>query len=162
MKIEIKKITKENFSQYGELITINDGEAKSGNANTAEFFFDLAKIEVLGGDTKARLNIFKTIKRDFPLRIDMMEMHPYSSQIFLPYSKTKFIVIVAPGSSKPDLNKIECFLVSNGDGVNFNAKIWHCPLTSTEDETFIMVDKKDAKNNIAIYNFTEEETFSIL
>ena len=161
MKIEIKKITKENFSQYGELITINNGEAKSGNANTAEFFFDLAKIEVLGSDTNARLNIIKTIKRDFPLRIDMMEMHPYSSQVFLPYSKTKFIIMVAPGNSKPDLNKIECFLVSNGDGVNFNAKIWHCPLTSTEDETFIMIDKKDAKTNIAIYDFTEEEAFNL-
>ena len=68
MKIEIKKITKENFSPYGELITINNGEAKSGNANTAEFFFDLAKIDVLGSDTCARLNIIKTIKRDFPLK----------------------------------------------------------------------------------------------
>jgi ureidoglycolate lyase len=161
MKIEIKKITKDNFSQYGELITINNEEAKSGNANTAEFFFDLAKIEVLGNDTSARFNIIKTIKRNFPLRIEMMEMHPYSSQVFLPYSKTKFIVMVAPGNIRPDLNKIECFLVSNGDGINFNAKIWHCPLTSTEVETFIMIDKKDFKTNIAIYDFKEEEIFNL-
>ena len=45
--------------------------------------------------------------------------------------------------------------------MNFNAKIWHCPLTSTEDETFIMIDKKDSKTNIAIYDFAEEEAFNL-
>jgi len=161
INFKIKNITKENFSQYGELITIDNNDSKSGNADTAQFHFDLALIEVLGNNTNARLNIIKTIKRNFPLRINMMEMHPYSSQIFLPYDKTKFIVLVAPGTNKPDLNKIEGFLVSGGDGINFNAKIWHCPLTSTEDETFIMIDKKESKENIEIYNFEKNEIFNL-
>ena len=161
IKMQIKIITKENFSKYGELITINNNESKSGNSDTAQFHFDLAKIEVLGENSNARLNIIKTIKRNFPLQIDMMEMHPLSSQIFLPYRKTSFIVLVAPGIDKPDLNKAECFLVKDGDGINFNAKVWHCPLTSTDDENFIMIDKKDAKENIAIYNFSENEIFNL-
>jgi len=159
--MQIKNITKENFSEYGELVTTNNNKSKSGNANTAEFYFDLATIEVLGVNSNARLNIIKTIKRSFPLRIDMMEMHPYSSQVFLPYGRTKFIVLVAPGVEKPNLNKAECFVVSNGDGINFNAKIWHCPLTSTENESFIMIDKRDSKENIAIYNFSENEVFNL-
>ena len=157
--MKIKDITKENFSEYGELITTNNNQSKSGNANTAQFYFDLAKIEVLGNNSNARLNIIKTTKRNFPLTIDMMEMHPYSSQVFLPYGRTKFIVLVAPGDEKPDLTKIECFIVSNGDGINFNAKVWHCPLTSTLDESFIMIDKKDSKENISIYTFSENEIF---
>ena len=159
--MQIINITIENFSEYGELITTSNNESKSGNANTAEFYFDLARIEVLGDNSNARLNIIKTTKRNFPLKIDMMEMHPYSSQVFLPYGKTKFIILVAPGVDRPDLDKIQCFLVSNGDGINFNAKIWHCPLTSTLDESFIMIDKKDSKENIAIYNFEESEIFNL-
>ena len=159
--MKIIDITKENFLKYGELITTSNNQSKSGNANTAQFYFDLAKIEILGKDTNARLNIIKTTKRNFPLKIDMMEMHPYSSQVFLPYGRTKFIVLVAPGFDKPDLTKIECFVVSNGDGINFNAKIWHCPLTSTLDESFIMIDKKDSKENISIYNFSENEIFNL-
>ena len=154
--MQIQKITKENFSEYGELISTNNNDSKSGNANTAEFYFDLARIEILGNDSNARLNIIKTIRRNFPLKIDMMEMHPYSSQVFLPYQKTKFIVLVASGVDKPDLNKVECFLVENGDGINFKAKIWHCPLTSTEEENFIMIDKNDSKENISIYNFSQK------
>ena len=159
--MQIQKITKENFSEYGELISTNNNDSKSGNANTAEFYFDLARIEILGNDSNARLNIIKTIRRNFPLKIDMMEMHPYSAQIFLPYGKTKFIVIVAPGEDRPDLSRVECFLVSDGDGINFKSKIWHCPLTSTEDESFIMIDKKDSKKNIAIYDFTKNEIFDL-
>ena len=159
--MQIKNISKENFSQYGELISINNNKSKSGNANTAEFYFDLATINILGSNSNARLNIIRTIKRNFPLKINMMEMHPYSSQIFLPYGKTKFIVLVAPGVNKPDLNQAECFLVSNGDGINFKAKIWHCPLTATKDESFIMIDKKNSKENIAIYNFSENEVFNL-
>ena len=159
--MQIKKITKENFSKYGELITLDNNVSKIGNADTAQFHFDLAKIEVLGDNSNARLNVIKTTKRIFPLKIDMMEMHPYSSQVFLPYQKTKFIVLVASGVDKPDLNKVECFLVENGDGINFKAKIWHCPLTSTEEENFIMIDKNDSKENISIYNFSQKEIFNL-
>ena len=157
--MQIKKISKENFSNYGELISINNNEPE--NAQTPQFHFDLARIEVLGNNSDARLNIIKTTKKNFPLKIDMMEMHPFSSQVFLPYGKTKFIVMVAPGTDKPDLKKIECFVVSNGDGINFKSKIWHCPLTSTEDESFIMIDKNDSKENIALYNFEENEVFNL-
>ena len=35
-------------------------------------------------------------KEFFLLNIDMLEMHPFSSQVFLPMSKTDFLVLVAP------------------------------------------------------------------
>ena len=57
--MKIKNITKENFSDYGELISTKNNNSKSGNANTAEFYFDLARIEILGDDSNARLNIIK-------------------------------------------------------------------------------------------------------
>ena len=64
--------------------------------------------------------------------------------------------------TKPDLNLIECFLVSNGDGINFKSRVWHFPLTSTvQDERFIMIDKKDSQKNIKIYNFSENEVFDL-
>lgn len=159
--MQIKDITKENFSKFGEVITTYNNQSKSGNANTAQFHFDLARIEVFGSNSNARLNIIDTTKRNFPLKIDFMEMHPFSSQVFLPYKKTKFIVVVAPGVDKPDLNLIECFLVANGDGINFKARVWHCPLTSTVNERFIMIDKKDSHDNLKIYNFSENEVFDL-
>jgi len=159
MKFDIKSITKDNFSLYGDLITTKDKSSKEINNNTTESFFDLANIEILGDDKRSRLNIFNTKKRIFPLKIDMLEMHPLSSQIFLPITKTDFIVLVAPINKKPDVQKIECFKISNGDGINFKPLVWHFPLISIEHGKFITVDKKDAKENIEIYNFNKNEKF---
>ena len=161
MKLYFKEITKENFSLYGDLITIKNKISENINENTTQSFFDLANIEILGEDNNARLNIFNAKKRIFPLNIDMLEMHPLSSQVFLPMSKIDFIAVVTPIDTKPDLNKIECFKISNGDGINFKSGVWHFPLISTQDAQFITIDKKDAKKNIEIYKFTETEKFII-
>ena len=159
MNINIKLINKENFSVYGDLIATKDKSSKSINNNTTQSFFDLANIEILGEDSNARLNIFYAQKRIFPLNIDILEMHPLSSQVFLPMSNTDFLVLVAPIDLKPDLNKIECFKVSNGDGINFKSRVWHFPLISIQDAKFITIDKKDAKKNIEIYKLTKSENF---
>jgi ureidoglycolate lyase len=159
MKLYIKKITKDNFSLYGDLITIRDKSSEGINNNTTQSFFDLANIEILGNDKRARLNIFNAKKRIFPLNIDMLEMHPFSSQVFFPIIKADFIVLVAPNEIKPNLKKIECFKVSNGDGINFKSRVWHFPLISIQDAKFITIDKKYAEKNIEIYKFTENEKF---
>jgi len=159
MNLETKKITKENFSLYGNLITIRDKRSEDINNNTTKSFFDLADIEILGDDNHARLNIFNAKKRVFPINIDMLEMHPLSSQVFLPMNITDFIVLVSPVNAKPNLNKIECFKVSNGDGINFKSSVWHFPLISIQDAKFITIDKKDEQNNIEIYKFAKNEKF---
>tara|TARA_B110000438_G_C15657748_1_gene582449 strand:- start:97 stop:591 length:495 start_codon:yes stop_codon:yes gene_type:complete len=159
MKLDIKKINKDNFLSYGDLITIRNKNSEHINNNTTQSFFDLANIEILGEDNNARLNIFSTKKRTFPLNIDMLEMHPLSSQVFLPMIKTDFIVLVAPINIKPDINKIECFKISNGDGINFKSRVWHFPLISIQDAKFITIDKKDSNKNIEIYKFNENEKF---
>jgi ureidoglycolate lyase len=89
----------------------------------------------------------------------MLEMHPLSSQVFLPITKNDFIVLVAPINTKPDLQKIECFKVSNGEGINFKPLVWHFPLISIEYGKYITIDKKNAQKNIEIYNFNENEKF---
>jgi ureidoglycolate lyase len=157
MKLYVKEINKDNFSLYGDLITTKNKISENINKNTTQSFFDLANIEILGKDKNVRLNIFNAKKRIFPLNIDMLEMHPLSSQVFLPISKTDFIVLVAPINNKPDLDKVEVFKISNGDGINIKSSVWHFPLISIQDAQFITIDKKDAKKNIEIYNFIESE-----
>ena len=159
MNLLIKKITKENFLPYGDLITIKNINSEDINENTTKSFFDLAHIEVFGKNLDVRFNIFSAKKRKFPLHIDMLEMHPFSSQIFFPIDKTNFLVLVAPISDKPNLNQLECFLVHEEDGINFKSRVWHFPLISIEDAKFITIDKKNAQNNIKIYKFNENEKF---
>mgnify|MGYP001300515213 CR=1 FL=1 len=96
-------------------------------------------------------------KREFPLEINMLENHPFSSQAFIPLQKTAFIAIVAPISEIPDLNSIEAFKIPSEEGINFLPKVWHFPLIATEDSNFLTIDKKDFKNNLEIYNFQNNQ-----
>tara|TARA_B000000609_G_C24126332_1_gene322653 strand:+ start:236 stop:730 length:495 start_codon:yes stop_codon:yes gene_type:complete len=157
----IKNINNKNFQKFGDLISIKEKNYEEINKNTTNSFFDLANIQIEGDDKRVRLNIFEAKKRKFPLQINMLENHPYSSQVFLPFLNTTFLVLVAPIAIKPNLDEIEIFKVTNGDGINFNPKVWHFPLISLDNAKYITVDKKDAKKNIEIYNFNKSEVFEI-
>ena len=161
MKYQIQNINNQNFKQFGDLISIKEKNFEEINKNTTNSFFDLANIQIEGEDQRVRLNIFEAKKRIFPLQINMLENHPYSSQVFLPFLNTDFLVLVAPIATEPNLNEIEIFKVSNGDGINFNPKVWHFPLISLDNAKYITVDKKDAKTNIEIYNFDKSDIFEL-
>ena len=157
MNLNIKEINKKNFSQYGQLISTKDVKSENINRNTTKSFNDLVNIEIFGNDNQCRVNIFKAKKRQFPLKINMLENHPFSSQTFIPLQKTSFIVVVTKLSKVPNLNLLEAFKVSPEEGINFKPKIWHFPLIAIEDSSFLIIDKKDAKNNLEIYNFKKND-----
>ena len=161
MNYQIKNINNKNFKKFGDLISIKEKNYDEINKNTTNSFFDLANIQIEGEDKRSRLNIFEAKKRIFPLQINMLENHPYSSQVFLPFLNTTFLVLVAPIAIKPNLDEIEIFKVSDGDGINFNPKVWHFPLISLDNAKYITIDKKDAKTNIEIYNFHKSEIFEL-
>jgi len=158
---QIKNINNQNFKKFGDLISIKEKNYDEINKKTTNSFFDLANIQIEGEDKRSRLNIFEAKQRIFPLQINMLENHPYSSQVFLPFLNTTFLVLVAPFAIKPNLDEIEIFKVSDGDGINFNPKVWHFPLISLDNAKYITIDKKDAQNNIEIYNFDKSEIFEL-
>ena len=161
MNYKIKNINNHNFKKFGDLISIKEKNYDEINKKTTNSFFDLANIQIEGEDKRSRLNIFEAKKRVFPLQINMLENHPYSSQVFLPFLNTTFLVLVAPIAIKPNLDEIEIFRVTDGDGINFNPKVWHFPLISLDNAKYITIDKKDAKTNIEIYNFHKSEIFEL-
>ena len=130
-------------------MNINDGYAKR--------FDDLINIDTSKKKGKAIVSIFKAKKRRFPMKIDMMEKHPLGSQAFIPMEDTKFLVFVAPRGDKPDINKIQSFLVPKQTGVNYKAGIWHFPLISMKNMNFLIVDRKGKGNNLVIYKFKKDK-----
>ena len=87
----------------------------------------------------------------------MMEKHPLGSQAFIPMKETVFLSFVAPEGEKPDLTRVEAFIIPKGIGVNYNPGIWHFPLISTEDMNFLVVDRKGEGDNLIIHDLKEED-----
>ena len=159
MKIIIKpkKITSKNFKRYGELISTKKIKPININNGYAKRFDNLCKINTSLQKGNAIVSIFSAKKRKFPMRIDMMEKHPLGSQAFIPMDETKFLVFVAPKGKKPNIKKIESFIVPKQTGVNYKPGTWHFPLISTKNMNFLVIDRKGKGNNLIIHKFKNEK-----
>ena len=152
-----KTITKENFSKFGDLITTKDIKPISINDGYAKRFNNIAELNTSKENGKTTISIFSALKITFPLKIDMMESHPLGSQAFIPMKETTFLCFVAPNGEKPDLNKIESFIIPPGLGINYKPGTWHFPLISTEDMNFLVVDRKGSGDNLKIQKLDSED-----
>ena len=151
------KITKKNFSEFGDVISSENIKPIDINSGYAKRFDNLANIDTSKNDGKTIVSIFSALKRSFPMKIDMMEKHPLGSQAFMPIKETTFLSFVAPEGDSPAINKIKSFIIPPGIGINYKPGIWHFPLISTEDTNFIVVDRKGSGENLVIYKFEKEK-----
>ena len=151
------KVTKENFADFGEVISSENVDPIDINAGYAKRFDDLANINTLKDQGKTVVSIFSALKRKFPMKIDMMEKHPLGSQAFMPMKETTFLAFVAPPGDLPEINKIKSFVIPPKKGINYKPGIWHFPLISTEDTDFLVIDRKGDGENLIIHNFDKDE-----
>ena len=150
------KISKENFTNYGDLISTNNVKPIDINNGYAKRFDNLADINTSKDQGKTIVSIFSALKRNFPMKIDMMEKHPLGSQAFIPMKETTFLAFVAPQNNKPEIEKVESFIIPPGIGINYKPGIWHFPLISTENMNFLVVDRQGPGNNLVIENLEKE------
>ena len=150
------KITRSNFSAYGDLISADDISPMDINAGYAKRFDNLANVDTSSEGGKTIVSIFSALKRTFPMKIDMMEKHPLGSQSFIPMKETTFLSFVAPLGESPEISKIQSFIIPPKTGINYKPGIWHFPLISTEDTNFLVIDRKGSGENLIIHKFEKE------
>ena len=151
------KISRSNFSAYGDLISPDNINPMDINAGYAKRFDNLANVDTSSEGGKTIVSIFSALKRTFPMKIDMMEKHPLGSQSFIPMKETTFLSFVAPAGESPEISKIQSFIIPPKTGINYKPGIWHFPLISTEDTNFLVIDRKGDGNNLIIHNFEKEK-----
>ena len=157
--IKPKPISKENFSKFGDMITTDNLKPIEINNGYAKRFDGIANLNTAKDNGETTISIFSALKRKFPMKINMMEKHPLGSQAFIPMKETTFLTFVAPYGERPDINKVESFIIPPGIGVNYKPGTWHFPLISTEDMNFLVVDRKGPGDNLIIENLDKENLF---
>lgn len=137
-------LTSESFSEFGKVIGVENTPSIVINEGFAKKHYNLCDMDATEKNGVSTLHIYIAKKREFPLTIHMLEKHPYFSQTFMPRSNKPFLVVVALGDEKPDLNTIKVFKTNGNQGVFYKRGIWHFPLVSLEDdEQFIVIDRND-------------------
>ena len=159
MKIIVKpkKITLKNFKKFGDLISTKKRKPININNGYAKRFDNLCRINTSSKKGNTIMSIFSAKKRKFPMKIDMMEKHPLGSQAFIPMEDTKFLIFVAPKGDKPNINKIQSFVVPRQTGINYKTGVWHFPLISTKNMNFLVVDRKGKGKNLVIHKFKKDK-----
>lgn len=146
MSIEIvpEALTKESFKKYGEVISTDESDSKIINDGFAKKHYELSIMDANEKGGKSTLHIYEAKKREFPLKISMLEKHPFFSQTFMPRSSKPFLAVVCLGDEIPDLSTLKAFVTNGNQGVHYNRGVWHFPLISREDkEQFIVMDRSD-------------------
>ena len=151
------KITRQNFADFGDLISSDNIKPIDINAGYAKRFDNLADLNTSKDEGKTIVSIFSALKRTFPMKIDMMEKHPLGSQAFIPMKETTFLSFVAPPGEFPEINKIQSFIIPLKPGPNYKPGLWHFPLISTEDTNFLVIDRKGEGENLIIHKFEKEK-----
>ena len=149
-------ITKDNFSQFGDVISTKDIKPIEINNGYAKRYDEIANLNTSKDNGETTVSIFSALKRNFPMKIDMMEKHPLGSQAFIPMKETTFLCFVAPPGESPQIDKIQSFIVPPKTGINYKPAIWHFPLISTEDTNFLVIDRKGEGENLIIHKFEKE------
>ena len=101
LTLSIAPLTKAGFAPFGEVVETADVKPKLINEGFAERFDDLANIDVATEGGEVNISLFIGSARPVPLVIKLMERHPLGSQLFMPLSKTPWLVVVCTDPGNP-------------------------------------------------------------
>ena len=144
--LEKLSISQELFKPYGEIISKGmENNKYIINQGYCERFDEVAQINLLNKKAKPIISIFSATPRKRPIKIDYLEMHPLSSQAFMPIQKIDWLVVVANDIyGSPDLSSLKCFSIPGDVGISYNPNVWHFPLLVKKAQDFLVIDRSSA------------------
>lgn len=137
INLKIRRITNENFCEYGEIIDIS-GEDPTFTCSRFEWYDRLGAWN-LG---KASFGMVCPVYTgDFSQPV--LERHKGTNEIVIPLDEDVVVVVGKPDAlekSEPDKEDFGAFYVARGQAVVFSEGIWHeAPMTFAEKAKVIVV-----------------------
>lgn len=154
-------LTAAAFAPFGDVIEAGDEKTHyTINYGRTERFHDLAQLDVLANGGKPTVSIFRSQPANFPLRVEVMERHPHSSQAFISLQRRPFLVLVAPPGDQPELDQLRLFEVGPNQGVNYHPGVWHhYQFSLDETRDFLCIDRSGGYGDNCDEHLFSEEIF---
>ena len=156
--IEAVPLTAEAFRPYGDVIEAGERYSLI-NRGTTRQYSDLAEIDVDAQGGEPRISIYRVTPCTVPLVITMLERHPLSSQLFIPFAAAPFLVVVAAGGADTiDPGDVRAFRSNGRQGVNYRRGTWHHPVLALDHETeFLVLDRHGSDRNCDEFHLGEAD-----
>jgi ureidoglycolate lyase len=129
------RLTAAAYAPFGEIVAARPSGARSGNQGRARIWDRVARLENERPEARPNLAVFRTGPWDGDsVTVRILERHPRSTQVFVPMTAARYLVIVAPPGADPDLAAMRAFLVEGDTGVTYRPGVWHHPLIALDRE----------------------------
>lgn len=95
---------------------------------------NITRLENLRPGASADLLVLSVVESHLPLHLTAMEIHPHSSQTFIPIKASRIPVVVAPKdlNGMPDMTAARAFIVNSEKGFTLKPGIWHSQLIALD------------------------------
>jgi ureidoglycolate lyase len=127
-------LSPETFAPFGDVIQAGLGEVTRVNEGRADRFDSGARLDRLLAETTPVVAIYRIDASPLPLRIPRLERHPLSSQLFVPMTASRYLVVTVPSDIKGDPVPAEAaaFVATGSQAINYQPGVWHCPLVALD------------------------------
>ena len=104
--ITARPLDRKVFAEFGDVIDKCGVPHYAINRGMTECYHALANVEAVGPNSRETISIGAGKPYNFPLRLWMVERHPFGSQAFIPLARQPFLVVVCsngengPGESQ--------------------------------------------------------------
>jgi len=154
--LQAELLTQERFAPYGDVIETSRESSDAMNESRFERFDDLCKIDLIN-DGKVAVSIARCrMPTSLPIRLDMVERHPLGSQAFVPLTRCKMLVVVAPPEESVDASALRAFVSNGRQGINYRRGTWHMPLIAFEaGQEYLIIDRGGIEPNCDMHTLDD-------
>lgn len=124
----------ETYAPYGDVVQAGAAPGRVGNQGRARIWDHRAELLQDRDGARPNLAVFRTVAWPGDLvDVRLMERHPRSTQLFVPMTAARFLVIVAPPGPL-DPAGIVAFVAAAHQGITYHPGVWHHPLIALDRE----------------------------
>jgi ureidoglycolate lyase len=123
ISVELELLAPGTFAGFGEVVTRPTGARRRYLPTSLDCADDARAVSLWISGAAAI--------KSLPLRLTVLERHPYSAQTFIPLDPGQYLAIVCEADPQggPDLNTLRAFLAGAHQSVTFARNVWHHPMT---------------------------------
>lgn len=122
--VRARPLTAEAFAPSGQVL-----QATGPQPQRREFAARMHNGRALA---QPNLTYMKVAPAGGAVLVRAVERHPHSNQAFVPLNGTQHLVAVCPSDAdgRPQVERLEVFVASGAQAVNYDANVWHAPRTA--------------------------------
>ena len=123
-RIRARTLTAEAFAPYGQVL--------QGTGPVTERKEYASRMHNDRPHAQPNMTYMKVLPASGEVLVRGVERHPHSNQTFVPLNGTRHLVAVCPSDAdgRPQVDRLEVFVASGAQAVNYDANVWHAPRTA--------------------------------